>query len=109
MARTVDVAIVSRTGLILDMCRIDSNAAGSLLRSPVDLGVVGEFRRTLISEYSSDSGGQCGLAMVDMALVSSISDRARNHSNKLRSYQWYRYSCAVWHASISDRKHQRIL
>ena len=60
------MAIVTAITLVLDVRGVNGDTASLLLRCLVNLGVVGEARGALLGENLGDSGGQRGLAMVDV-------------------------------------------
>lgn len=64
--------VVSLITLVLYMCRVNSDTTGLLLWSLVDVCVVGELRSTPLRKDFSDSGGQCGLAVVNMTLIGDM-------------------------------------
>ena len=66
MSRAVDVSVVAVRRLVFDMSRVDSNAASLLLRSLVNLAVVGEFGGTALGKDPSNGGGQRRLTVVDV-------------------------------------------
>ena len=63
----VDVAIMAALTFVLDVSRVDSDATGLLLRRFVNLRIVGELSRALLSEDPGNGSGQRGLAVVDVA------------------------------------------
>lgn len=67
VAGAVDVPVVPRVGLVLDMRRVDGDAAGLLLGRLVDLGVVGERCASALREDFCDGCRQRRLSVVDVA------------------------------------------
>ena len=67
VARAVNVGIVTGICLILHVGGVDGNAALALLGSLVDAGVIGVISLALESQELGDSGGQSGLAVVNVA------------------------------------------
>ncbi len=67
VARAVNVSIVTGVRLILHVGGVDGDAALALLGSLVDAGVVGVVSLALESQELGDSGGQGGLAVVNVA------------------------------------------
>ena len=70
VARAVDVCIVTVVRLILNVCRVDRDAALALLRSLIDVRIVLELRIALLGENLRDRSRQRRLAVVD------VTDRA---------------------------------
>ena len=66
MARAVNVSIVTLLGLILNVGRVDGNAALALFGSLIDGAVVGVLGLALQGEPLGDGSGQGGLTMVDV-------------------------------------------
>jgi hypothetical protein len=66
MARAVNVSVVTVVSLILNVSGVDGDAALLLLGSLVDAGVVGVISIALQSQVLGDSGGQSGLAVVNV-------------------------------------------
>ena len=64
---TVNVTVVSVVGLVLDVCGVDGDTTGLLLRRFVNLRIVGELSRALLSEDPGNGSSQRGLAVVDVA------------------------------------------
>ena len=67
------MAIVTAITLVLDVRGVNGDTASLLLRCLVNLGVVGEARGALLGENLGNSGGQRGLAMVDVACKERVS------------------------------------
>ena len=69
VARAVNVGVVTSLGLVLDVSGVDGDAAGALLGGLVDLvvGGVGSGVRVSHVQDLGDSGGQSGLAVVNVA------------------------------------------
>src|SRR6185369_11182561 len=53
-------------GLVLDVGRVDGDAAGLLLRGLVDLVEGHELRRARLGQHLGDRGGQRRLAVIDV-------------------------------------------
>ena len=66
VARAVNVSIVTLLGLILNVSGVDGDAALLLLGSLIDAVISLELGLALIGQPLGDSGGQSGLAMVDV-------------------------------------------
>ena len=66
VARAVDVGVMTRRRLVLDMGRRDRDAAGLLLRSVVDLVEGAGLTAVLLRQHLGDGRGQRRLAMVDV-------------------------------------------
>ena len=66
VARAVNVSIVTLLGLILNVGRVDGNAALALFGSLIDGAVVGVLGLALHGEPLGDGSGQGGLTMVDV-------------------------------------------
>ena len=67
VARAVDVGIVAGVGLVLHVGGVDGDAALTLLGSLVDAGIILVLSLTLQGQVLGDSGGQSGLAVVNVA------------------------------------------
>ena len=67
VAGAVNVGIVTVLRLVFHVRGVDCDTTGALLGSLVDVGVVDELSVALHREHLGDSGGQGGLAMVDVA------------------------------------------
>ena len=69
VARAVNVGVVTSLGLVLDVSGVDGDAAGALLGGLVDLVVGGVGSGVGVSHVQDlgDSGGQSGLAVVNVA------------------------------------------
>ena len=67
VARAVNVGIVTGIGLVLHVGGVDGDAALTLLGSLVDAGVILVLSLALQSQILGDSGGQSGLAVVNVA------------------------------------------
>ena len=67
VTRTVNVAVVPVVGLVLDVCRVDSDTTGLLLWRLVDAGIVGERSTTLRGENLGNGSSKCCLSVVDVA------------------------------------------
>ena len=70
MARAVHVCIVTLVRLILNVCRVDRDAALTLLRCLIDVRIVLELRIALLGENLRDRRRQRRLAVVN------VTDRA---------------------------------
>ena len=66
VARAVNVCVVTMSGLVLNVCGVDGDAAFSLFGSLVDGRVISVLCVAEQSKVLGDSCGQSGLAMVDM-------------------------------------------
>ena len=66
MARAVNVSIVTSVGLILNVSGVDRDTTSTLLRSLIDVGIIHEVCVALQSQVLGDSGGQSGLAVVNV-------------------------------------------
>ena len=75
VAGTVDVGVVPLFGLVLDVCRVDGDAAGLFFRRGVDLVIGGELRLAGFRQHLGDRRRQRRLAMVDMADRADIAVR----------------------------------
>lgn len=63
----VNVTVMPCRGLVLDVRRVDGDTTSFLLRSPVNLAVVGKLRSTGICKHFGDGGGESGLSVIDVA------------------------------------------
>ena len=77
MARAVNVSVVTVSGVILNVCGVDGNAALLLLRSLVDCVVCLILSIALESQNLGDCSGQSGLAMVNVADGANVNVRQR--------------------------------
>jgi hypothetical protein len=66
MARAVNVSIVTMIGLILNVSGVDGDTTLLLLGSLIDAGVIGVISITEQRQVLGDSGGQGGLAVVNV-------------------------------------------
>jgi hypothetical protein len=66
VARAINVTVVPCVSFVLNMRRVDCDSTGLLLRSTVDLRVVGELGGTLFRKDFRDSGGKSSLAMINV-------------------------------------------
>jgi hypothetical protein len=66
MARTIDVSVVARAGLVFHMRGRDGDAARLLFRRFVDLVIGGEFGTALFRQDLRDRSRQRGLAVIDV-------------------------------------------
>jgi hypothetical protein len=69
---TVDVRVVPVVGLVLQVPRVDGNAAGLFLGSIVDLVVAHDFVAMLLPAVHSYSGGKRRLTVIDMPDGSNV-------------------------------------
>ncbi len=67
MTRAVNVSIVTLVGLVLNVSGVDRDTTRLLFGSLIDGSVVLELSLTLQSQVLGDSGGQSGLAVVNVA------------------------------------------
>merc|ERR1712078_177708 len=67
VARAVHVGVVTRLGLVLNVCGVDRDATFALLRSAVDVGVVLNLSLAFLGEHVGDRGGEGGFAVVNVA------------------------------------------
>ena len=67
MARAVDVSVVTLVGLVLNVSGVDRDTTSLLFGGLIDGSVVLELGLALQSQILGDSGGQSGLAVVNMA------------------------------------------
>ena len=67
MARAVNVSIVTLLGLILNVSGVDGDAAFLLFGSLIDAVISLELGLALQGQPLGDSGGQSGLAVVNVA------------------------------------------
>eukprot|EP00754_Rhynchopus_humris_P022926 Rhum_TRINITY_DN14813_c5_g1::Rhum_TRINITY_DN14813_c5_g1_i1::g.120510::m.120510 len=67
VARAVNVRVVARLRLVLNVGGVDRNLPGLLLRRLVDREVVLGLGEALLRHHARDSGGQRGLAVVNVA------------------------------------------
>ena len=77
MARAVNVSVVTSVGLILNVSGVDRDTTSTLLRSLIDVGVVHEVCVALQSQELGDSGGQSGLAVVNVTDGADVHMRLR--------------------------------
>ena len=77
MARAVNVSVVTLSGVILNVCGVDGNAALLLLRSLVDCVVCLILSIALESQNLGDCSGQSGLAVVNVADGANVNVRQR--------------------------------
>ena len=76
--RAVDVRVVARVRLVLDVRRVDRDPALALLGSVVDRREVAHCRvRSLLGEHLRDRGGERRLAVVDVADRAHVDVRLR--------------------------------
>ena len=61
------MSVVALVGLILNVSGVDGDAALALLGSLIDVGIVHELSVALHGQDLGDSGGQSGLAVVNVA------------------------------------------
>lgn len=67
MTGAVYVAIMPRFGFVLYVRRVNCDSTRLLLGGLVDLSVVSKLGATTLGEDFCDGGGECRLAVVDMA------------------------------------------
>jgi len=67
VARAVDVSVVTLVGLVLNVSGVDRDTTSLLFGGLIDGSVVLELGLALQSQILGDSGGQSGLAVVNMA------------------------------------------
>ena len=67
VARAVNVSIVTVVRLVLNVSRVDRDAALALLRSLIDVGIIGELSVTLQREHFRNRSGQRSFAVVNVA------------------------------------------
>ena len=77
MARAVNVSVVTSIGLVLDMSGVDRNTTSALLGSLIDVGIVHEVCVALQCQILGDSGGQSGLAVVNVTDGADVNMRLR--------------------------------
>ncbi len=78
VARAVDVRVVAVRRLVLDMCRVDRDAALALLGSGVDRReVAGHGAATLLGEHLRDRGCERRLPVVDVTDGADVEVRLR--------------------------------
>ena len=75
VARAVDVRVVAIGGLILNVGRRDGDATLALLRSLVDVGIVGERGAASLRQNLGDRGSQGRLAVVDVTDSADVAVR----------------------------------
>lgn len=73
MTRAVNVTIVTRVGLVLDMSRVDRDTARFFFRGLVNFGVIRELGATRIGENFGNGSRQSSLAVVDVSLIAESS------------------------------------
>ena len=66
MARAVNVSVVTSVGLILNVSGVDRDTTSALLGSLIDVGIIHEVCVALQCQILGDSGGQSGLAVVNV-------------------------------------------
>jgi hypothetical protein len=64
VTRAVNVSIVTRVGLVLDVSRRDGNTALTLFRGVVDIFEVHDLTASCLSEHLSDRCGEGGLSVI---------------------------------------------
>ena len=77
MARAVNVSVVTLLGLILNVSGVDRNTTSALLGSLIDVGIVHEVCVALQCQILGDSGGQSGLAVVNVTDGADVNMRLR--------------------------------
>ena len=77
MARAVNVSVVTSIGLVLDVSGVDRNTTSALLGSLIDVGIVHEVCVALQCQILGDSGGQSGLAVVNVTDGADVNMRLR--------------------------------
>ena len=84
VARAIDVRIVARGGLILDVRGRDGDAALALLGRLVDVGIVDEGRAAGLGEHLGDGGRERRLAVIDVPDGADVAVRLRPLEFRLR-------------------------
>jgi len=79
----VDVGVVPRLRLVLDVSRVDGDAAGALLGGLVDLVEGDGLAPEAQGLNSGDGGGERGLAVVDVADGADVDVRLCGHGGLL--------------------------
>jgi hypothetical protein len=69
MARAVNVTVVTRVGLVLDVSRVDSDTARFFFGGLVNFGVIRELGAARIGENLGNGSRQSSLAVVDVSLI----------------------------------------
>ena len=77
MARAVNVSIVTSVSLILNVSGVDRDTTSALLGSLIDVGIVHEVCVALQCQILGDSGGQSGLAVVNVTDGADVNMRLR--------------------------------
>ena len=77
MARAVNVSIVTSVGLILNVSGVDRDTTSALLGSLIDVGIIHEVCVALQCQILGDSGGQSGLAVVNVTDGADVHMRLR--------------------------------
>ena len=86
VARAIDVRIVARCGLILDVSGRDGDAALALFRRLVDVGIVDVGRAAGLGQHLGDRRGQRRLAMVDVTDGADVAVRLVPLKFRLRHF-----------------------
>ena len=72
---TIDMRIVTISGLILNVCGVDGNTTLFLLRSIIDLIERLSFAQTFFCQNLSDGSGKSRLTVVNMANCTNVNMR----------------------------------
>lgn len=70
MSWTVNVAVVPRIGLVLDVSRVDGDTTSLFFRRLINLSIVRELGTTTLSEHFGNGCRQGRLAMINMTCFS---------------------------------------
>jgi len=73
----VSMSVVTSVGLILNVSGVDRDTTSTLLRSLIDVGIIHEVCVALQSQVLGDSGGQSGLAVVNVTDGADVHMRLR--------------------------------
>jgi len=95
----VDVRIVALLGLVLDVRGRDGDAALTLFRGLVDVGVVDERRAARLGQDLGDRGRQRRLAVVDVADGADVEVRLGPLEFCLRHFS-YLLDLISWEAAM---------
>lgn len=74
---TVNVAVVTRVRLVLDVCGVDGDTTSLLLGCTVNLRVVREGGTTLAGQNLGNSRSERGLSVVDVTWLEIVSEMYR--------------------------------
>ena len=99
---TVDVRVMARLRLVLDVRGVDGDSTSTLFGSLIDLVVRGELGEVLLGQNLGDGGSQRGFAVIDvtnrtnvqMGLLAVIGDAsdARESGNHLLGTDYAHHS-----------------